>query len=354
MITRFDLLRDRFSGLDLDAILITSATSHRYFTGFNNPDGMILVTENSIYAFEDFRYTEVATSMLGNFCSVIAPKSSFYEEINEALIKENIGKLGIEGNSVTLLQYNKMKSIFKCELLDIGSTVEKMRAIKSEREISLIREAQKITDSAYSYILGILSPKMTENDVACELEYFMRKNGAEDKSFETIAVSGKKSSLPHGVPSNTRLEKGFLTMDFGATFDGYHADMTRTVSIGKADEKMIEIYDTVLKAQLSALECLRVGITGADADRVAREIIDKKFKGAFGHSLGHGVGLEIHESPTLSYRNDFPLETGNVVTVEPGIYIPNFGGVRIEDLVVIRESGCENLTSSAKELIEIY
>jgi Xaa-Pro aminopeptidase len=229
-----------------------------------------------------------------------------------------------------------------------------LREVKDKGEIEKINQAQIITDMAFEHILGILSTDITETDVACELEYFMRKNGAEDKSFETIAVSGKKSSLPHGVPSNTRLEKGFLTMDFGATFEGYHADMTRTVSIGKADEKMIEIYDTVLKAQLSALECLRVGITGADADRVAREIIDKKFKGAFGHSLGHGVGLEIHESPTLSYRNDFPLETGNVVTVEPGIYIPNFGGVRIEDLVVIRESGCENLTSSVKELIEIY
>lgn len=353
MITKFDTLRGAFEKLGVDGVYLTSKISHRYFLEFDNPDGAILVTKNSIYALEDSRYVETATKRVGNFCSVISPNKSFTESVNEIILAEGIKKLGIENYDLTLFQFERMKSSFKCELSYINDTIIKMREVKSEKEISLIREAQKITDRAYSYILGILSTKMTENDVACELEYFMRKNGAEDKSFDTIAISGKKSSMPHGVPENVTLQNGFLTMDFGATVEGYHSDMTRTVSIGKADEKMRLIYDTVLSAQLSALEFLRAGVSCKDADSVARDIIDKSFKSKFSHSLGHGVGLEIHELPTLSQRSSGILVSGNVVSVEPGIYIPDFGGVRIEDLVVIRDNGCENLTASTKELIEI-
>ena len=195
---------------------------------------------------------------------------------------------------------------------------------------------------------------MTENDVAAELEYYMRKHGAEDKSFETIAVSGQKSSIPHGVPSDTRLKKGFLTMDFGAVYEGYHSDMTRTICIGKADDEMKKLYNTVLKAQMSALDMLRDGVVCADADKVARDIIEVDYKGCFGHSLGHGVGLEIHERPNLSAYNKKPLAPGNIVTVEPGIYIAGKYGCRIEDMVLIQEGNIRNFTKSPKELIEIY
>jgi Xaa-Pro aminopeptidase len=228
-----------------------------------------------------------------------------------------------------------------------------MREIKTEDEVLKMEKAQELTDKAFAHILTMLSPSMTENDVASELEYFMRKNGAEDKSFETIAVSGEKSSLPHGVPGNIRLKKGFLTMDFGATVDGYHSDMTRTVSIGKADAEMKKLYNTVLKAQLSALEYLKAGVNTKDADWVAREIIYKDYKGYFGHSLGHSVGLEVHEMPALSPNYNAILVPGNVVTVEPGIYIPGKYGVRIEDMVLICENGIKNFTKSPKELIEI-
>ena len=216
-----------------------------------------------------------------------------------------------------------------------------------------MEKAQELTDKAFKYILGILSTDITENDVAAELEYFMRKNGAEDKSFETIAISAEKTSLPHGVPSNNKIKKGFFTMDFGATIDGYHSDMTRTVCIGKADDEMKKLYNTVLESQLKALKFLKAGVNCKDADKVARDIIYKDYKGYFGHSLGHSVGLEVHEMPALSPNCDRILVPGNIVTVEPGIYIPGKYGTRIEDMVLICENGIKNFTKSPKELIEI-
>jgi len=235
----------------------------------------------------------------------------------------------------------------------LGGIIEELRAVKDEREIESIRRAQEIADTAYSQLLKMLTPNMTEADIACELEYIMRKNGAEDKSFDTIAVSGPSSSLPHGVPSNVKLRRGFLTMDFGAVVDGYHSDMTRTVCIGGADGDMKRLYGTVLTAQESALDFIRAGVKCSDCDRVARDIIDADYKGCFGHSLGHGVGLDIHESPTLSQKCDRLLTAGNVVTVEPGIYINGKYGCRIEDFVLVGENSAENFVKSPKELIEI-
>ncbi|MBR2986659.1 MAG: M24 family metallopeptidase, partial [Clostridia bacterium] len=197
-------------------------------------------------------------------------------------------------------------------------------------------------------------PDKTEIDVALELEFYMRSHGAEDKSFDTIAVSGSASSLPHGVPRNVKLEKGFFTMDFGALYEGYCSDMTRTVVLGKADDEMKKIYNTVLTAQLAAIEKLAVGVTGKETDKVARDIIyGAGYEGCFGHGLGHGVGMDIHEAPSNSAAGIKPFEIGHVITVEPGIYIEGKYGVRIEDMVVFRDGSVEDITKCPKNLIEL-
>ncbi len=350
---RIDALRASFENLGVDGVYLTSRTSHRYFTRFDNEDGALLITKSNAYAFEDFRYIEVATNTLSGAFTVIEPKGKRSEWLGDILKREEVSRLGFEDLSMSVSAYERLKLDVSATLVPVNNTINKMREIKTEDEVLKMEKAQELTDKAFAHILTMLSPNMTENDVASELEYFMRKNGAEDKSFETIAVSGEKSSLPHGVPGNIKLKKGFLTMDFGATVDGYHSDMTRTVSIGKADEEMKKLYNTVLRAQRSALEYLKAGVNTKDADWVAREIIYKDYKGYFGHSLGHSVGLEVHEMPALSPNYNAILVPGNIVTVEPGIYIPGKYGVRIEDMVLICENGIKNFTKSPKELIEI-
>lgn len=350
MLKRIQKLRERFDSLNVDAVLITSRTNHRYFTKFDNEDGFLFITKEKAFAYEDFRYAEVATNLLTptyEVCQVI----SVSDIVNELKIK----RIGIEGEHMSLNTFNSYKEMLKgVEFSDISEAVLSLRQVKDEWEIAQIRKAQEITDLAFEHILGIISTDITENDVAAELEYFMRKHGAEDKSFETISISAEKTSLPHGVPENRKIKKGFFTMDFGATVNGYHSDMTRTVSVGKASQEMKDLYNTVLEAQLAGLNYLASGGKSCfDADNIAREIIYKNYKGYFGHSLGHSVGLDIHERPALSPKSDKILLPGNIVTVEPGIYIPSKYGCRIEDLVVILENGIENLTKSPKELIEL-
>ena len=353
MLERINKLRKKMEEKSLDAIYITSRTSHRYFTQFDNEDGALLITTKKAYAFEDFRYIETATKQLGSIYEVIEPKGKRADWLGSILKDENISTLGFEDLSMSVSAYEKLKSDLDIKLSKIGTVINELREVKTEEEILKMEKAQELTDKAFTYILGILSTDITENDVAAELEYFMRKNGAEDKSFETIAISAEKTSLPHGVPSNNKIKKGFFTMDFGATIDGYHSDMTRTVCIGKADDEMKKLYNTVLEAQLKALKFLKAGVNCKDADKVARDIIYKDYKGYFGHSLGHSVGLEVHEMPALSPNYDRILVPGNIVTVEPGIYIPGKYGTRIEDMVLICENGIKNFTKSPKELIEI-
>ena len=351
---KINSFRKSFAELNIDAALITDSVSHRYFTGFDNPDATLLITNDSAYAFEDFRYTEIAERTLRGAYNILEPKGKIGDALNEIILTEKIKSIGIENKSLSLYEYERYKSKLNATLVPINDVILTAREIKSPSELEKIAIAQEITDGAFAHILRVITPTMTENDVAAELEYYMRKHGAQDKSFETIAISGEKSSMPHGVPSDTRLKKGFLTMDFGALYDGYHSDMTRTICIGKADYEMKKLYNTVLAAQKASLEYLRDGIKCSDADKVARDIINVEYKGTFGHSLGHGVGLEIHEEPRLSPGCDKILVPGNVVTVEPGIYISGKYGCRIEDLVIIKEGEVRNLTKSPKELIEIY
>ena len=235
----------------------------------------------------------------------------------------------------------------------VDRAITSLRMIKSADEIALMKSAQEIAERAFTHILDFIKPGVTEREVSLELDYFMLRSGAEALSFETIAVSGVNSSMPHGVPSDKKIENGdFVTMDYGAVCGGYHSDMTRTVAVGNVSAEQKKVYDTVLKAQLAALEAMRPGVRCADADRAARDVIEAAGYGEFfGHGTGHGVGIEIHEEPRVSPTAVDILETGNVVTDEPGIYLPGQFGVRIEDMVLITENGFENLTKAPKELI---
>jgi Xaa-Pro aminopeptidase len=263
--------------------------------------------------------------------------------------------VGFEDRSLvcsTFTQYHKELGV---NLLPLEDTLLKPRQIKTEQELSLLRKAEEIGDLAFSHILKVLKPGITELEVAAELEYVMKKNGASGLSFDTIVASGLHSSMPHAVPTDKKLEKGdFVTMDFGCIYHGYCSDMTRTVVIGRASEEQRRIYETVLHAQLKAMEGLRPGMKCVEVDRIARDFISEAGYGTyFGHGLGHSVGLYIHESPALNTRDETVLQPGMIETIEPGIYIPGFGGVRIEDMGVVTEQGYRSFARSPKMLIEL-
>ncbi len=340
-----------------DAALIFSEENRRYFTGFPSSDGMLLVYKDTALFFTDSRYTEAAAKCIGE--EFVLDSSNLYEKLNEIFAENSIIKVAVENDKMTLAEFDTLKEkLPDCTFVtssELSSAIEEIRIVKTEEEIDKIKAAQKIAEDAFNHILTFIKPGITEKEVSLELDFYMLSHGAEAVSFETIAVAGKNSSMPHGVPGEYKLQNGdFLTMDFGATVDGYHSDMTRTVAIGEVSEEMKKVYATVLEAQNSALAALKDGITGVEADRVARDIIENAGYGKnFGHGLGHGVGVEIHESPRLSPKAPHTLKEGHVVTVEPGIYLPGKFGVRIEDMAVITKDGCINLTLCPKELIVI-
>jgi len=276
--------------------------------------------------------------------------------INQVFLAEGIGTLGFEANQVRYSTYQSLKERLAAkELVPLSGELAELRRIKTAEEIELHRQAEHIGDIAFEEILKELKPGVTELEIAAKLEYIMKMNGADKLSFESIVASGGNSSKPHAEPGHKKIESGdFVTMDFGCVYNGYCSDMTRTVVVGKANEKQKEIYNTVLKAQLAVLDMLKPGYPGKAYDKVARDLIyGAGYEGYFGHGLGHSVGLEIHENPRFSMIEEDIIEAGMIMTVEPGIYIPDFGGVRIEDMVVMTADGYENLTHSEKELIEL-
>ena len=355
--TRLEKIKSKITAAGLDAIYITSPENHLYSCGFNNPDGQVLITKNKSYVFADFRYIEAARRECAEGFEVIMPTGSFVKLLPELLDENEVKVLGFEEGVMSFKQYSTVKStIGACELAPAAEIMDALRVTKTREETDKIIKAQRIAEAALEDLIPRITYDMTEREVAAELEYLMKKHGSEKESFETIAVSGSNSSSPHGVPRSVKLEKGFLTLDFGAVIDGYHSDMTRTLVIGKADEEMKRLYNTVLAAQTAALEEISEGKSNFEIDKVARDIIDGAgYTGCFGHSLGHGVGLLIHESPSLapSSPKDLVLHEGEIVTVEPGIYIEGKYGCRIEDMVYITNGGAENLTKAPKELIEI-
>lgn len=341
-----------------DGVLLSSPINQSYITGADFHDGYVAVTADRCVACVDFRYFEAVKNTVSQGIDTELAKGSTLNCALDILLSSGAKKIAFEDGDISFATHKKLseKLTDGAELVVGGGNIlSEMRAVKTPEELEKIAAAQKITDLAFTHILNVINPSMTEIDVALELEFFMRKNQAEAMAFDVISVSGSASALPHGVPRNVKLERGFLTMDFGAKKDGYCSDMTRTVVIGKAYTEMKKLYSTVLEAQKSALDALCEGFGCADADKTARDIINSAgYEGCFGHSLGHGVGRYIHEEPRLSSRCDDTLKIGNVVTVEPGIYLEGKYGCRIEDMVAITENGIHNFTKSKKELIELF
>ena len=346
----------------IDGILLSSYVNQRYISNFDFQDGYVLVFKNKAYVMTDFRYIEAANNELDlNDFEIVTPKTGHLKAA-AALAEENgVNTVLVEENELSLADLSRFVNAAESKVTykeGASAIFNEMRMVKTAEELDKMAEAQRITDAAFLHILNVLHPDMTEIDVALEIEFFMRKHGAERISFETIAVSGTASSMPHGVPRNVKLEKGFLTMDFGCVYKGYCSDMTRTVVLGKADEDIKKVYYTVLEAQTKALEAAANGERGCyRLDEIARDIINGAgFEGRFGHSLGHGVGMLVHENPRLAPGMDrgAKVVTGNVVTFEPGIYIPEKYGCRIEDMAAITDTGIRNFTKSTKELIELF
>ncbi len=338
------------------AALIMSEENICYFTSFHSTNGYLVVTGDKAYFLTDSRYIEAAQNKITS-CDEILQIKSMEADLVPLVKSLGINSLETESERITVSRYNEVKKLFDfadviCDG-ELDNAISEIRTVKNEAETAKIVKAQRIAERAFDYILGFISTEKTEKEVALELEYFMLKNGADALSFETICVSGKNSSLPHGVPTDKKIEKGdFITMDYGATTEFYHSDMTRTVAVGEVSSKQIEVYETVLKAQMAGLEAIKAGVNCKDVDAVSRKIIaDKGYGDCFGHGLGHGVGVEIHELPSLNPSSKAVLKEGHIVTVEPGIYLPGEFGVRIEDMALVTADGCVNLTECEKKLI---
>lgn len=336
------------------AFLVTDDKNIYYFTGLWDSNGYLVVTQNEAYLFVDFRYGEVAENTVDSAKVIVFSK--LYDEINNVLKTENVQNCFVETNKVTMADFSifreKLNSqISKDNTLD--EIIKDMRIIKDDYEITLLQKAQNIAENAYKKVLPMVKPGVSEREISIELEHQMKLLGAQDVSFDLITITGKKTSLPHGVPSSDKISTGdFFTFDIGATFMGYHSDMTRTVAVGSATDEMKRVYDIVLTAHKKALSAVKPGVRCSDIDKIARDYIyENGFEGSFGHATGHGVGLDIHEYPTVSTRCDTVLKEGMVITIEPGIYLKGKFGVRIEDTVVVTENGCRSFASIPKELI---
>lgn len=352
---RLRRLREKLAERKIDGLLVTGAVNRRYLSGFTGTSGYLLITREAAVLFSDSRYRTQAPMQAPDFVFVEhGPKPE--EAIRDKALELGIRKLAFEDHDLTVAGFRKMsEALSGIELVPAGKLVEAVRMVKDESELAVLKEACAIADRAFEHLLGVLKPGMTEKEAALELEFFMRREGAAGTSFDTIVASGERSAMPHGTASDRKIGPGELvTFDFGAFYQGYCSDLTRTVVLGPASDRHREIYGIVLEAQQAALDGIRPGMTGREADRIARSVIEKYGYGEyFGHGTGHGIGLEIHEEPRLSMGGEVMLVPGMTVTVEPGIYIPGFGGVRIEDDIVITENGAELLTHAPKNFIVI-
>jgi Xaa-Pro aminopeptidase len=349
---KLERLRSAMKKMDVDGVLITSTYNRRYLTNFTGSAGLVLVSKNEAKFITDFRYVEQAAKQAQGF-EIVKHLGTIVEEASNQAKLMGIKRLGFEQDHLTFAVYKAYESAVEGELVPVSGLLEKLRLIKEPSEIKILKEAAKIADAAFAHIVEYIRPGLTELEVSNELEFFMRKQGATSSSFDTIVASGVRGALPHGVASSKVIESGdLITLDYGAYYNGYVSDITRTLAVGKPSDEMKKIYDIVLEAQLRGMAGIKPGMTGREADALTRNLITEKGYGEyFGHSTGHGIGLEVHEGPALSVKSDTVLEPGMAVTVEPGIYVPGLGGVRIEDDTIITIEGNESLTHSTKELI---
>lgn len=351
--SRIDRLREKMNQEEVDGFLITSPYNLRYFTNFTGTTGLALVTKEQAFFVTDFRYTQQAAKQAQGF-EIVKNSGNIFAAVAELVQKEAVNALAFEEDHISFAEYGILEDLItESALAPISGVLESLREVKDEQEIETIKQACLIADQGFDHVLKMIQPGMTEIEVANQLDFYMRSLGASGVSFETIVASGKRAAMPHGVASSKTIEQGdIITLDFGCYYEGYVSDMTRTFAIGDPGEKMKEIYQIVLEAQLKVIEAAKPGISGIELDAVARDYIASFGYGEdFGHSTGHGIGLEIHEGPNVSARADNTFVPGNVITDEPGIYLPEIGGVRIEDDLLITSEGNEVLTHSPKELI---
>lgn len=352
----FKRVQEILQKLNIGAVLISNGNNMRYVSGFAGETGYVYISEKRHAVITDFRYTIQAEMEAEGYEIITFGNGGYEEAINDVISTDGISHLGFEAENMIFSDYNKLKDNLKVkEFVPVGNEITNLRRIKTPRELEFIKQAEAIGDQVFTEILTFIKPGMSELEVAARIEYLLKLKGGQDLSFKAIVASGVNSSMPHAVPSHKKIEVGdFLTMDFGCVYEGYCSDMTRTIVIGKASDKQKEVYNTVLKAQMAALDFIKAGYQGKKVDKVARDIIyGAGYEGCFGHGLGHSVGLHIHENPRLSMLEEDIIMAGMTETVEPGIYIKGFGGVRIEDLVVVTENGHENYTYSDKSLIEL-
>ena len=346
-------LRSILSQKGMDAALITKRENYIYMSNFTGTFANLLITHDKAILVTDFRYTEQAKEQ-AQLYDVVQYQGNLNVTLNDLLTSNNVKVLGFEDDYLTFKAYDDLsKKLNVDKLVPLEGAIELLRLIKDSAEIELIKEAVRVADEAFSHVLKFIKPGVTESEIAAEIEYYLKKNGARGPSFDTIVASGWRASLPHGVASDKVVELGdAVTMDFGAIYNEYCSDMTRTVFVGQPKEELKKIYNIVLEAQKAGISGAVSGLTGREIDKIARDIIsDAGYGENFGHSLGHGVGIEIHEDPRLSQQGTVKMRNGMVVTIEPGIYVSGLGGVRIEDMIVINDGKPMVLTSSKKDMI---
>lgn len=340
----------------VDGLLLTSRYSRMYGAQYDIAEGMAIVTKAGCRYFTDSRYIEAAQNNITGFEVVQMDRANPYSKlVNDAIAEFGVKNLGYEESYMTVAEWKALEEKLNAALIPYNEKIHSFRAVKEPWELDRIRTAQQITDRAFAEVLGRIQLGMTEKQLEAELVYCLLKNGAQGMSFDPIVVSGPNTSMPHGVAGDRKISRGdFITMDFGAMYRGYCADMTRTVAVGYATEEMKKVYETVLEAQNAAIAFSRAGVTGKEIDQVARKIITDTGYGAyFGHGYGHCIGMECHEAPSCSPGGERVMEENMVSSAEPGIYLPGEFGVRIEDLVIFTADGCENLTRSPKNLLII-
>jgi Xaa-Pro aminopeptidase len=337
----------------LDALLVSHIPHVRYLTGFSGSNGLCIVTPRKQHFLTDRRYRDQSKTEVEGF-EIYVTQIGLIEDAGKRRLLTGRPRIGFESAYTSVEAHSKIRSSFPgSRLVPTKSVIENISAVKDDSEIRSIKQAVRITEKVFQKLLHLLKPGLSEQDVAAEIGYWHRRYGADGDAFEPIVASGVRGALPHGCASAKRIRRGeMVTLDLGCRVHGYHSDLTRTVAIGRPSPRLRKIYQIVLDAQCRAIEAAQSGIKASALDRIARNVIRRQgFGKYFSHSLGHGLGIEIHEQLRLSAQSKETLRAGNVVTVEPGIYIPGYGGVRIEDDIVVRDGGCEILTAAPKELI---
>lgn len=350
---RLKELREKLFKKGIDAALITKRENYIYLSNFTGTFANLLITQDKALLVTDFRYAEQAKEEAPLY-EIVQYQGNLNVTLKELLSSNNIMTLGFEEEYLTFKAYEDLsKKLEINKLIPLEGAIETLRRVKDSGEIEVIKEAVRLADGAFSHVLKYIKPGVTEMEIAAEIEYYLKKQGARGPSFDTIVASGWRSSLPHGVASNKVVELGdAITLDFGAIYNEYCSDMTRTVFVGQPKDELKKIYNIVLEAQKAGVNGAISGLTGREIDKIARDIIsDAGYGENFGHSLGHGVGIEIHEDPRLSLQGTIKMQNGMVVTVEPGIYVSGLGGVRIEDMIVINDDKPMVLTGSPKDMI---